>query len=74
MANGVNAAVSKWSVKGAISNIAKKYSRQENCTYLCAPRVNAEIGNAIDSQSHTQDLGLQDIKNYYLSNIIPNSC
>ena len=44
----VNAAVSKRSVKEAISNIAKKYFRPENCTYLCAPKVKAEIWTAID--------------------------
>lgn len=62
LATAVNAAVSKRSVKEAISNIVKKYFRPENCTYLCAPKVNAEIWNAIDSQSHTQDLVLQDIQ------------
>ena len=46
LATALNAAVSKRSVKGAISNIAKKYFRPENCTYLCAPKVNAEIWNA----------------------------
>jgi hypothetical protein len=62
LATAVNAAVSNRSVKEAISNIAKNYFRPENCTYLCAPKVTAEIWNARDSQSHTQDLLLQDIQ------------
>ena len=30
--------------------------------YLCAPKVKAEIWTAINSQSHTQDLVLQNIQ------------
>ena len=71
LATALNAAVSKRSVKGAISNIAKKYFRPENCTYLCAPKVNAEIWNAIDSQSHTQDLVLQDIQKSISLALVP---
>jgi hypothetical protein len=64
LATAVNAAVSNRSVKEAISNIAKNYFRPENCIYLCAPKVTAEIWNAIDSQSHTEDLVLK--KSIYL--------
>ena len=71
LATAVNAAVSNRSVKEAISNIAKNYFRPENCTYLCAPKVTAEIWNAIDSHSHTQDLLLQDIKKYISLGLVP---
>lgn len=65
LATAVNAAVSKRSVKEAISNIAKKYFRPENCTYPCAPRVNAEIWNAIDSVSYSRSCSSGHSKVYF---------
>jgi hypothetical protein len=43
LAAAINIGVSKRSVKDAINTIAKKYARPDNCTNLCAPRVNSEI-------------------------------
>jgi hypothetical protein len=44
LATAVNAAVSKRSVKEAISNIAKKYFRPENCTISVHQRLKLKYG------------------------------
>ena len=39
----VNAEYLSALLKNAINTIAKKYARPDNCTNLCATRVNSEI-------------------------------
>jgi hypothetical protein len=48
LAKAVNAAVSVKSKNESMGEIAKRYNRPENCSYLKAPKVNEEIWEAMN--------------------------
>lgn len=71
LAKAVNAAVSIKSNKESMQDIAKRQLRPENCTYLCAPRVNKEIWEAVGKQAHSNDLNLQEIQKSMALGMVP---
>ncbi|XP_052687732.1 uncharacterized protein LOC128166532 [Crassostrea angulata] len=71
LGKAVNAAVSVKSCKETMDEIAKRYNRPENCTYLKVPRVNKEIWDAMNKNAHSSDLALQEIPKYMAHGLIP---
>ena len=71
LAKAVNAALTIKSNKDTISDIGKKYLRPENASYLCAPKCNREIWNAVGNFAHSKDLSLQEIQKFLALGLVP---
>lgn len=71
LAKAVNAALTVRSDKDTISNLGKKYLRPDNVDYLCAPRCNKEIWNAVGNTAHAKDFSFQDIQKFMAQGLVP---
>ena len=57
--------------KNAISKIGKQYLRSENVNFVCAPKCNKEIWNAIGNNTHSKDLALQEVHKFLTLGLTP---
>jgi len=71
LAKAVNAALTIQSDKDAISKIGKQYLRPENVNFVCAPKCNKEIWNAVGNNTHSKDLALQEVQKFLALGLTP---
>ena len=71
LAKAVNAALTIKSDKDAISKIGKQYLRPENVNFVCAPKCNKEIWNAVGNNTHSKDLALQEVQKFLALGLTP---
>jgi hypothetical protein len=71
LAKAVNAALTIKSDKDAISKIGKQYLIPENVNFLCAPKCNKQIWNAVGNNAHSKDLALQEVQKFLALGLTP---
>jgi len=71
LAKAVNAALTIKSDKDSISKIGKQYVRLENVNFLCTPKYNKEIWNAVGNTAYSKYLALQEVQKFLALGLTP---